>query len=103
MNDSPSTVTSAPPSSGSTISSSSPVSSAASPSAIRSPQKPQPASSGLISSLYKELLHFRFRGHRVRASQARGHDRPGRVAEPHPALEVPVREQAVAQRAPERV
>src|SRR5215218_5963513 len=125
----PSTATAHPPQSGRTISSSSPVSSSCRPpgssTSTRSPLKPQPARSGVISSAYElvaaaprrrwappvsgidDLLELRehlvLRGHGGAARQAGGDDGAGRVAEPHEALEVPAAQEAVTQRAAERV
>src|SRR6478735_9527373 len=94
---SPSTNTSPDPLSGSTISSWSPVLNASPSCTMRSP----------VNSSIGGLLELRFDffdgRHRVGAGQPPGDDRARRVAEAHHPLEVPLREQAVAQRAAERV
>src|SRR3954451_17132781 len=56
-----------------------------------------------IDDLLEHRCHLVLSGHGVRAGEPRGHQRPGRVAEPHRALEPPAGQQAVAQRAAERV
>src|SRR5437867_11209386 len=82
----------------------------ASSSRTRSPLKPQPACSGVITSsksgtdgLLHQLLDLAGLRHRVGAGQPRGHERARGVAEAHHALEVPAGEQTVAQRATEGV